>query len=100
MRGVPVARAQSVKMGACPVAARDCDLIDGRAEPLPHGDGQPARRPVREDLDAVGVAAFAELRVVEKDEQIGVGHLMEVTEPGRVIRLVDGDDHGSSAGAT
>jgi hypothetical protein len=48
------------------------------------------------DRGAVLVAAPLELHVVEEDEQVDLGHAVEVPEPGQEMRLVDGDFHGAS----
>src|SRR3954464_2487051 len=62
---------------------------------LRHRHRKPARFAVEPDLAAVLVTAALELDVVQQDEQIDLGHAVQVAEPRQIVRLVNRDDHRS-----
>ena len=71
----------------------DHDILYPLTEPMQHRDRQPLpplRRP-----DAIPVLPFVllELDRVQQDEEIGRVQLIEVAQPGEVMRLVDCDPH-------
>jgi hypothetical protein len=52
------------------------------------------------DLAAVLVVAALELDVVEHDEQVRLGHAVQVPEPRNEMGLMYGDDHPTSMPGT
>jgi hypothetical protein len=60
---------------------------------LHHRHGEPLRRVVAADRGAVLVVAALELHVVQDDEDVGLHHAVEVTQPRYVMGLVNGDEH-------
>src|SRR5262245_371720 len=67
----------------------------------PDRQGRPVRFPANEKLDAMAPVSvgLGELDVIEDDEDVRTGELVEVSEPWKEIRLMDGDDgrHESSS---
>jgi len=69
-------------------------LADQLREFIEHGDGEPLGTLGGLDPVAVLPLVFLELDVVQKHEDVGAVDLVEITEPGQVLGLMDGNDHG------
>lgn len=68
------------------------NFIDSVAKFDAYGDGQPASLIAVQNLNPVGIAIFAKLDIVEKDENIRLRDLSEVSEPRQIVRLMNCDD--------
>lgn len=58
------------------------------------GDSNPGGFPVDSQLDSIdpGPSGFRELHIIQEDENISAGDLIEISQPWKKIGLVDGDN--------
>ena len=72
----------------------DPDLIDLLGEPVGDGNGQPL--PSAGGFNPVPVLPLVLfiLYIVKIAENIRLGHLIIIAEPGKILGLMNGDDHG------
>lgn len=99
VRRLSVVEAQGLAMLPLPIAVRiDLHPVDALGEAIDDWYRQPL--PALFDANAVSVLPFVflELDRVKQDENISGVQLVEVSKPGKVLRLVDGDFHGGVIG--
>lgn len=60
---------------------------------MDHGNRQPLGTLRRLDSISILPLVLLELHTVQKNEMVSLVHLVEVSEPGHELSLVDGDDH-------
>ena len=94
-RRTDISTAQRIEMSSDPVGLQKLYLGNCLAEAVMDRLRQPDRSPVAQDLHTIGVTALRELNVIQENENIGFRNLVEIAEPGQVIRLMDRDDHGA-----
>ena len=91
---------ESLSVFALPV--RPCiDLytVDSFREAVNDGNGEPLPAILGPYAVAILPFVFLELHCVQKDEDIGRIELVEIAQPGTVLRLVNGDLHRLPSGA-
>src|SRR5919107_102235 len=93
-RGARVAGAERLPVLRAPAFARHLDLVNPLPEPLRDRNREPLRAAAPLHAVAVLKVALRELHVVEQDEHVRPQKLLEEAEPGHVLRLVNGYEHG------
>ena len=94
IRGFPVMALNSPPMLALPgLFVINTDFIQILSKFMQDGHGQDRSTLWSLDFIAVLPAVFIELDVVQYDKNIGLGDFMDVAQPGKVVQLMDGDEH-------
>lgn len=75
----------------------DLHLKDFLPEAVDHRHGQPL--PAIRGFYFIPVLPFVlfKLNIVQEDEDIALFDLIKISQPGQVLRLMDGDDHSEAA---
>src|SRR5882762_8282430 len=91
MRGAPVVRFKRLPVLLLPSAVLQFDVADPPANILTDRDAYPLKTLGRLDLVPVTPVILGELHLVIEDELVHGGNKVEVSLPGNVVRLHDGD---------
>jgi len=97
-RSLGVVGDQRIQMFSAPLnRVVDLNLKDFLSEAVNHGYRQPL--PAIRSLDFIPVLPFVlfKLNIVQEDEDIALFDLIKISQPGQVLRLMDGDDHSEAA---